>query len=413
MSNVVPLNGEADWLDDLLGPEPKPVVKRSPFQNWTDNDIKNQPEIGFLIGNSKKPILGECSLWQIYGKKKSAKTLFTMEAAFCIAFGLNFNGLDTKQGQVIYDIAEGGIKRNYKRFEALYLKHEVQMRAKGFTSLADAREKTNNLILLDQAIALASDRPKDPYSTKAFLDAMAEQGVTNPVLVVLDTWARALWASGGHDSDQQIVGPSVQACDLIRQKLGGCALIMIAHVGAQGTQAKGLTDPAGAVDGGLSCVKDGDGFANSVFKFTTVDQRHGEEGFVMRAKLSIPDGADSVVLDFDDLVVASSTVARLPQSVRGWLTALRTIAANIEDKTVTMEDWLAEGRRTNLVISSKGGEASPNSYWRARDRAAKALEEIGAVSLSADKLRVTLTLERVEQKEAEADFNVGDDQDVL
>lgn len=408
MSNVVPLN---DALADLLGPEPLSPVKRAPFQNWTDSDIKNQPEIGFLIGNSKKPILGECSLWQIYGKKKSAKTLFTMEAAFCIAFGLRFNGLETKQGQVIYDISEGGIARNYKRFEALFLKHQAAMNERGFTSLADAREKTGNLILIDQAIALASEKPKDPYNTKAFLDAMAAQGVTSPVLVVLDTWARALWASGGHDSDQQVVGPSVQACDLIRRELGGCTLIMIAHVGAQGTQAKGLTDPSGAVDGGLSCVKEGDGFANSVFKFTTVDQRHGEEGFVMRAKLLIPDGADSVVLDFDDLVVASATVASLPQSVKKWLTALRTITTDVDDNTVTMEDWLAEGKRTNLVISSKGDEASSNSYWKARDRAAKALEDAGAITLSADKLRVTLTLDKVEQREAEADFNVGDDEE--
>jgi hypothetical protein len=407
MSNVVPFTPD-DELAVMLGPEPMPPpMPRRPFQNWTDEDIATQPKLRFLIGDARRPILGEGALWQIYGKKKSAKTLFTMEAAFCIAFGLPFHGLPTLQGQVVYVIAEGGIERNYQRMKALWLKYETEMRAKGYTSLADAREKTGNLILIDQTIALASDNPKDPYSAKAFLGEMELAGVKNPVLVVLDTWARSLWASGGHDSSQEIVGPSVQACEMIRKKLGGCTLAMLAHVGAAGTQAKGLTDPANAIDGGLSCVKEGEGFANSVFTFTTVDQRHAEEGFALRAKLMIPEGAESVTLDSDDAAVASIAIAKAPPSARAWLSALRSL----ERETVTTDEWLAEARRLGTVKGKNGGTPSDDSFRTGLARATEQLVKIGAISLSADKTRVTLTLERVEQVQAESDFGFGSEED--
>jgi hypothetical protein len=51
-------------------------------------------------------------------------------------------------------------------------------------------------------------------------------------------------------------------------------------------------------------------------------------------------------------------------------------------------------------MNSKGDKGLPNSYWRARDRAAKVLEEVGAIKISADKQFVTLTRDRVEKREA-------------
>src|ERR1019366_824056 len=117
-------------------------LKRRPFQNWTDDEIDAETDIDFLIGDERRPVLGEGALWQVFGKKKTAKTLYCLEMAFCIAFGIPFHGLPTKQGPVIYILAEGGAKRNYKRLRALWLKHEEAMIKKGYTSLKDAREKT-------------------------------------------------------------------------------------------------------------------------------------------------------------------------------------------------------------------------------------------------------------------------------
>jgi AAA domain len=406
-----------DDIEDLLGPAPqalKPAAApRRAFQNWTDEDIDNQPELSFLVGDARRAILGESSLWQIYGKKKSAKTLFTMEAAFCIAFGLPFHGLPTKQGQVVYVVAEGGIKRNYKRFKALYLKHRVAMEAKGYMSLAEARRQTGNLILSDQAIALGSDDPKDPYGVKPFLAEMALQTVTNPVLIVLDTWARMLWASGGHDSAQEVVGPSLQACDVIRKKLGDCTVAMIAHVGAAGKEAKGLTDAINAVDGALECVKEGETFADAVFTFKTINIRHGEEGFKLRAKLRFPDGSPddvnerSVTLDSDDAAVSSIAIAKATASTRKWLGALRSL----NEPTVTVDAWINAAIGLKIIKGKTGGNAAEDSYRTAMTRARDELVKLGAIELPADKASVTLTLERVEQREAENDFGFGADDD--
>src|ERR1700686_2143180 len=127
-------------LDDLLGPEPVAdnVVrlrpKRRPFQPWTIADIESAADLGFLIGDEDRPILLEGSLWQVFGKKKSAKTFYCLELAFCIAFGLDFHGMPTKQGQVIYILAEGGMKRNFKRVRALFDKHKDAMAERGYAT---------------------------------------------------------------------------------------------------------------------------------------------------------------------------------------------------------------------------------------------------------------------------------------
>jgi hypothetical protein len=397
----IPDNLDDEDFDKWLGDNvvKLPTAKRRPFQNWTDEDIRNQPKLRFLVGDARRPILGEGALWQIYGKKKSAKTLFTMELSFCIAFGLDFYGLPVKQGQVVYLIGEGGIERNYQRFNALWLKYEKQMRAKGYTSLDQARAKTGNLILSDQIIALASDKSNDPFGPKAFLDDMALQKVTAPVFIVVDTWARALWASGGHDSAQEMVGPAVQACDVIRRKLGGATLAMLMHVGAKGTEAKGLTDPVNAIDGAVSCVKTGNGFKDAVFTFTTVSQRHGEEGFVMRAKLAIPEGqpADdvSVTLSGDD---DPGALNDMPAASRGWLGALRSLGVG----SATVDEWLDAGRRNSVVKGKDGLPPKPDSVRKSLDRASDELVKLGAVAWVGD--RVSLTLEKVAQDEAASEF---------
>jgi len=220
-----------------LGPAPSATIiklperkPRRPFQPWTIDDIENMPDLQWLIGNDDSPVLLEGALWQTIGLLKSAKTFYTLEQAFSIAFGLPFHGLDVKQGQVVYILAEGGIKRNFKRVRALFDKHREAMMERGFETLTDAMN-SNQLLLIDQTIKLANSTPADPTSPESFIKEL-KMVAPKPALIVLDTWARALWESGGHDSDQQSVGPSIQSLEMIRKTFGGCTLIMVAHVGA-------------------------------------------------------------------------------------------------------------------------------------------------------------------------------------
>jgi hypothetical protein len=358
---------------DFLGPMPSNVIKlpdrkaRPAFKPWTIDEIENMPELSYLVGDEERPVLAEGALWQTYGKLKSAKTFWTLGLAFCVAFGIPFQGLPTKQGQVVYVLAEGGIKRNFRRVRALWDEHKEALQAKGFKTLAEAMD-SNQLLLIDQAIGLAL--PTGPTAPQAFLEEMKRCGVERPSIIVLDTWARALWEAGGHDSDQNTVGPSVQACEAIRKTLGGCALIMVAHVGASNDKrAKGLTDPAGAIDGGTLCEKKGEG-RNAVYSFTAVTQRHAVEGWKMSCTLAKPsEGSASVVLR-----AAVSTVTReeaqklsgLTAAQKVWYKALRDL---MTPDGVDKGDWLKAARAAGAVKA----DTSEDGARRARGEALKAL----------------------------------------
>ena len=99
-------------LAELIGPgvtEIKaPVERRHPFKEYTYEELTNAPKKVYLCGDDDHPVLLTDALWQTMGLLKSAKTYFCMELGFCIAFGLEFHGLKTKEGNVAYIIAEGG-----------------------------------------------------------------------------------------------------------------------------------------------------------------------------------------------------------------------------------------------------------------------------------------------------------------
>lgn len=400
-------------VDDLIGIEPDdivvslPVPKREPFRNWTDAEIATLPDLKWLIGDDDRPVLLQDALWQTIGKKKSAKTFYTMEQAFCVAFGLDFHGHPTQQGQVVYVLAEGGIKRNYLRLEALWRKHEKEMRAKGYTSLAEARAKKNAFVLLDQTIALAALSKDDPFSPAAFLKAMAAQGVTKPVLIVIDTWARSLWQSGGHENDHLTVGPSIQQCDYIRKKLGGATMILVAHIGAQNNdRAKGLTDMAGAVDGGTICKETAP--FSGVFEFKAMDQRHAEGGYTITAELIKPPGdGSSVVLVSSEGMSAAAKLAKLSKADRDWYDAL----ASLGNESVTIGEWLAAGTARGIVRGREGKPPNPKSVGISLSRAQKNLAELQAIMVDATGDRVKLTPEKMREPDDRNDFEVGDADD--
>jgi AAA domain-containing protein len=115
-------------MAELLGPAPieikAPAERRHPFKEYTYEELTNAPKKVYLCGDDDRPVLLTDSLWQTMGLLKSGKTFFCLELGFCIAFGLEFHGLQTKEGNVAYIIAEGGIGRNFERVLALCTKYE-------------------------------------------------------------------------------------------------------------------------------------------------------------------------------------------------------------------------------------------------------------------------------------------------
>jgi AAA domain len=245
-----------------------PRKRRPKFKEWTYDELVGLPDTHWLAGDEERPVLIANGLWLNYGLFKGGKTYRSMELAFCIAFGLEFHGLPVTQGNVAYVVAEGGTKRHLKRLLALCEKYNLDPEV-----LNSGRF---NLITSPVNLAEASG-----------VDELLNELRHHPYVAVwLDTWARMLSASGGHDTDPDTVGPAIQGCDQIREALD-CTVTIVAHVGwsrdAQ-DRPKGLVDLPGAIDGATLCKKVGEG-ANAVFHFTSKYQRHAADGFEQCATL--------------------------------------------------------------------------------------------------------------------------------
>jgi hypothetical protein len=358
-------------LEDFLGPEPMPAEPRHPFKEYTYEELTNAPKKVYLCGNDDCPVLLADSLWQTMGRLKSGKTFFSMELGFCIAFGLKFHGLPTTEGNVAYIIAEGGIGRNFERVLALCAKYEEKLRAKfgileGDDYIAAAME-SGKFNLIDSPVDLANPDPKKGLGVDVLLDQLAHKPY---VAVFLDTWARMLWASGGHDSDQNTVGPAVQGCDRIRRALC-CTVVMVAHVGvakdAQG-RAKGLSDPAGAIDGATHCSKTGDGpLARYAFRATY--QRHAVDGFTIQAQLR--ESGPNVVLMSDNI----DRLVKLSKRDAKMLDVLKSL-----EPGASLVEWQVAAKAERFV-GRNGQPLSPDSFRRAFERATKRLATAGAIEI--------------------------------
>lgn len=392
-----------DDFDDFIDGPPTvirlPLPKRRPFQPWSYADIENAPDLGYLIGDEQRPVLLESALWQVFGKKKAAKTFYSLEMAFAIAFGLDFHGMPAKRGQVIYILAEGGIKRNFKRIRALYEKHQAAMSALGFDTLEKAMD-SKQLILIDQTIKLAQSMPTDPTSPESFIKEIKSAGVTAPALIVLDTWARALWESGGNENSQEHVGPSVQSCEMIRKTFGGCALIMIAHVGAANNdRAKGLTGPVDAVDGATLCKKTGEGYA-AVYTFKAVEQRHAEEGWKLTCSIRKPSETSASGVLVSEGIKGAINLANSAPSVRAWLDAL----VSLPGQSGSLLSWRKAGEAAGVVKGIDGEPPSVDTVQKSFKRARELLVARKAVVMNPD-LTATATLDDTREPDEAGDFD--------
>jgi hypothetical protein len=370
---------DAEW-DDFMGPEPvkAPVEQRHPFKEYTYEELTNAPKKVYLCGDDDRPVLLADSLWQTMGRLKSGKTFFSMELGFCIAFGLEFHGLPTREGNVAYIIAEGGIGRNFQRVLALCAKYEEKLRVKFRVSEGDdyiaAAMDSGKFNLIDSPVDLANPDPKKGLGVDVLLDQLAHEPY---VAVFLDTWARMLWASGGHDSDQNTVGPAVQGCDRIRKALGG-AVVMVAHVGvakdAQG-RAKGLSDPAGAIDGATHCSKVGDG-PLARYEFKATYQRHAVDGFKIVAQLR--ESGPNVALMSDNV----AKLVKLRKRDSQMLDVLRGMEAG-----ASLADWQAAVEAAK-VTGRDGKPLKADAIRKAFKRATESLMKADAIEIEGQMVTV-------------------------
>jgi hypothetical protein len=352
----------ADELDDLIGPDPIRDVmsmdemrERPPLKPWTFAEYERIPATPWLIGDDNRPVLIARGLWVTFGLYKSGKTYVSLEQAFCIAAGVEFNGLPTLQGRIAYVCAEGDAKRIIARVVALCKKHDKDP--------AEILSPTRfNLIM--SPINLVD--PDGPIGTDTLLRTLDDR-LGDYQAIWLDTWAKMLAAFGGHDTDADSVMPAIAGCDHIRAALG-CSVVIVAHVGLSEKaqdRPKGLSDLPGAVDGGTKCEKDGEG-RSALFTFSARMQRYAADEYEFTGKM---DGStpETTVLRF--LTKRQAVKATLdPDQIR-MLDILRDLVGDVGEG-VSVDEWRDAVISADLWKATQGKRkgqsvANPRDKWNA------------------------------------------------
>lgn len=209
---------------ELLDPE-APVVPT--FRTLSLHDIRNLPDPEWIVSR----FLQADSFAVLYGAPGSTKSFWSLDVALSIATGLPFHGSEVKKGQVLYAAGEGlrGLKW---RIESWLLAHPE----------ANEEDVLSNLRIIPDVPHLLDETHKARLLNTA--EIMAD-GDTPLILVIVDTWARAL--VGGDENSQKDSGLAVSACDMIRRATGATTLV-VHHTGTEGTRERGSTVLRGAAD---------------------------------------------------------------------------------------------------------------------------------------------------------------------
>jgi hypothetical protein len=154
---------------------------------------------------------------------------------------------------------------------------------------------------------------------------------------------------------------------------------MVAHIGvskdAQG-RAKGLSDPAGAIDGATHCSKVGDGpLAQYVFRATF--QRHAVDGFTIVAQLRA--SGPNVALMSDNVV----NPVKLNKRDSQMLDILRGMPPG-----ASLADWQAAIEAAAVVTGKDGKPPKADAVRKAFKRATQRLMTADAIEIASDMVTV-------------------------
>ena len=171
------------------------------FEKILIKDFAKIKNTGYLI----KGLLPKAELGVIYGATASGKTFITLDLAMAIARGIQWRGLRTKQGSVVYIVAEG---------------------AAGFRNRAIAYAKHHNIDFEDIPLEIIDAAPNllIKEDALAIRDSILASG-PKPSLVVVDTLAQSM--AGANENASEDMGKALAHCKGIHKATG--ALVLLVH----------------------------------------------------------------------------------------------------------------------------------------------------------------------------------------
>jgi hypothetical protein len=278
-----------------------------------------------------KGILPRAGLAVVWGPPKCGKSFWTFDLVMHVATGRSYRGRRMQQGAVIYLALEGG-SGFAGRVEAWRRRH-----------LADQPQPVP-FYLLDVPVDLVTDH-------NALIDAIREQVVGAPTVVVVDTLNRAMF---GNENDSEDMAKFIRAADAVRAAFN-CLVIVIHHCGVVGNRPRGHTSLAGADDAQIAVERDKEGIIIAKVEF----MKDAEGGAVTASKLETVDlGTDS---DGDKLT--SCIAVPTEKAAAGLkLSKVQRFAFELLEKLMATEG-VAPPAEANLP---EGFKVCPSDTWRKR-----------------------------------------------
>jgi RecA-family ATPase len=213
---------------DESGAAAEERAARPKFEFFEGDELTSKPTpIKFLIdGFIEENITG-----LVYGPSENGKSLVLLDWAFCITNGIEWEGRQTKQTEVLIIAGEGhaGYRR---RLKALELKYGM---------------KASKHLMISKAAV----RIDDPASCDDINQAMKAHS-KNPGLIIIDTFHRNM---DGDENSSKDVGRVLNNIDQFFRSQGA-AVLVVHHTGHGQDRARGSSSIRGGVDAEYSVFKD-------------------------------------------------------------------------------------------------------------------------------------------------------------
>jgi hypothetical protein len=288
------VNGAAPPIGAIAAPAAT-ALRRPRFPLIDFSTLVPTDDVPYLI----EDLLPRRGLVVIWGKVKTLKSTWTLDAFLHVARGRPYRGLAVQQGRIVYCVFEG--PHGYRnRIEALRRHYEI------------ASDEVVPFHLMPASINLIKERRLLITEIKAQL---TERGITDPPIgVVLDTLNRSLTGSESKDED---MGNYIKAADELREQFDSLVAI-VHHCGHDETRPRGHSSLMGAIDGQIKVDRPERGTSMTA---EVELMRDGPEGKVIRSIVkqievhTMPNGKvlTSPVLIPDE---AAAKTARLPKEMK-------------------------------------------------------------------------------------------------
>jgi hypothetical protein len=204
------------------------------YFDFVDEDyLMNMPPIEWAVGEGDDGLITAHGLSMIYGPPGSGKSFISLDMALCQAHGIEWQGIETKQGDVLYIAGEGvgGLGKRVKAWKSTH----------GLGTSGHFHMLPLAVNMRDQAEVEKLIRSIDRLDRKW-------------TAVYIDTLARAMLGADENSSTES--GLVISAADAIRNHVQ-CAVVFVHHSGKAAERgARGSSAILGAVDTSVVVSKD-------------------------------------------------------------------------------------------------------------------------------------------------------------